>query len=223
MTRNLHLARRLSLAVAVAVPAALALGGCAKLLTTAPRPLFQLSAPADVLANLPRTAAQIIVDLPYAPEGLEPRRIAIVRAANGLDYLADGDWADRTPAMVRAVLVETFENSKSVAAVGPSSLDLRADFEIEGDLRHFEAVYDSPMAVPGQVGGAPVAIVALAVKLVKIPERKILSQTLISAREPAAANATPQIVEAFNKALGKVAKQVITWTLTNPALSSPRR
>jgi ABC-type uncharacterized transport system auxiliary subunit len=65
--------------------------------------------------------------------------------------------------------------------------------------------------------------VALAVKLVKIPEHKILAQTLITAREPAAANATPQIVAAFNTAMGNVAKQVVAWTLTNPALSSPRR
>ncbi|MBV9551853.1 MAG: membrane integrity-associated transporter subunit PqiC, partial [Alphaproteobacteria bacterium] len=118
--------------------------GCSKLFTAEPRPLFQLIAPATFPAPLPHTDAQIVVDAPYAPEGLELRRIAVVRAANGLDYLADGDWADRTPAMIRAVLVEAFENSRAVAAVGPDTLDLRADYEIEGDLRHFEAVYDSP-------------------------------------------------------------------------------
>jgi len=225
MTRNLHLPRRPGLILAVAALSAVAplvvgLGGCAKMFTTPPRPLFQLSAPTDLPANLPRTTAQILIDAPYAPEGIEPRRIAVVRATNGLDYLADGDWADRTPALVRAVLVETFENSKSVAAVGPDSLDLRADFEIEGDLRHFEAVYDSPDA---KTAGAPTIWVALAVKLVKVPERKILAQTTISVRQPAAANATAQIVEAFNEATASVAKQVLQWTLTNPALSAPRK
>ena len=62
-----------------------------------------------------------------------------------------------------------------------------------------------------------------AVKLVKIPEHKILAQTLISAREPAAANATPAIVQAFSAATASVAKQVVEWTLTNPALSTSRR
>lgn len=196
-----------------------ALGGCAKMFTEPPRPLFQLSAPTSFTGNLPPTKAQIVVDAPYAPEGLELRRIAVVRATNGIDYLADGDWADRTPAMIRAVLVEAFENSKAVAAVGPDTLDLRADFEIDGDLRHFEAVYDSP---DGKAG-APVVWVSLAVKLVKVPEHKILSQTLISARQPAAANATPAIVQAFGLATASVAKQVVEWTLTNPALSLPRR
>lgn len=219
MIRNLRLLRHRGFSLAVTALFVVALAGCASMFTTPPRPLFKLSAPTDMPTNLPHTNAQIVVDAPYAPEGLEPRRIAVVRATNAIDYLADGDWADRTPNMVRAVLVEAFENSKSVAAVGPDSLDLRADFEIEGDLRHFEGVYDSQNGG----SGAPTAVVALAVKLVKIPERKILAQTMISARQPATANATPAIVEAMNQAMGSVAKQVVAWTLTNPALSAPRR
>ena len=215
MNRNLYLPRRLGFALLFVV-----LGGCAKLLTEPPRPLFQLTAPTDFTGNLPHTKAQIVVDAPYAPEGLDLRRIAVVRSANGLDYLADGDWADRTPSMIRAVLVEAFENSRAVAAVGPDTLDLRADFEIDGDLRHFEAVYDSQGEKPGS---GPTVRVALAVKLVKIPEHKILAQTLISAREPAAANTTPAIVQAFSAATASVAKQVVEWTLTNPALSTAHR
>jgi cholesterol transport system auxiliary component len=215
MTTRTFPLRRLGLVLIV-----VALGGCAKLFTEPPRPLFQLIAPVDFAGGLPHTDAQIVVDAPYAPEGLELRRIAVVRAANGLDYLADGDWADRTPALVRAVLVEAFENSKAVGAVGPDTLDLRADFEIEGDLRHFEAVYDSP---DPKAPGVPAAWVGLAVKLVKLPERTIVAQTMFNARETAAANATPQIVAAFNGAAASVAKQVVQWTLTSPALSMRRR
>src|SRR5580658_7769198 len=208
MKRTLHPLRSVTIAFAV-----LAVAGCASLFTQTPRPLFRISAPVDVPTNLPRTNAQIVIVAPYAPEGLELRRIAVVRASNGLDYLADGDWADRTPDMVRAVLVEAFENSRAVAAVGPDTLDLRADFEIDGDLRHFEAVYDSPS---GTAAGPPTVRVALAIKLVKVPEHKILAETLLSAREPAAANTTPAIVQAFSAAMGKVAQQVVVWTLTNP-------
>ena len=48
------------------------------------------------------------------------------RSPVSLDYLADGDWTDRAPAMVQSVLIEAFENSKVFKAVGPDSLDLRA-------------------------------------------------------------------------------------------------
>jgi ABC-type uncharacterized transport system auxiliary subunit len=63
----------------------------------------------------------------------------------------------------------------------------------------------------------------LAVKLVKVPERKILAQTMISAQQRATSNTTPAIVQAMNDAMGNVAKQVVAWTLTNPALSTSRR
>jgi len=218
MNRNLRPLRWATLAVIV-LSLTVGLGACAKIFTETPRPLYRLSGPTAMPPGLPHSDAQIVIAMPYAPEGLEPRRIAVVRATNAIDYLADGDWADRMPAMIRAVLVEAFENSKSVAAVGPDSLDLRADFVIEGDLRHFEAVYDSL----GGGAGPPIITVALAVKLVKVPEHKILAQTMITARETAAANATPQIVSAFNTAVGSVATQVVSWTLTNPALSARRR
>ena len=162
MSRNLRLLRLFTV-----LGAALAVAACSKLFTETPRPLYRLSAPADIGTGLPPTKAQIVIDAPYSPEGLELRRIAVVRASNGLDYLADGDWADRTPAMIRAVLVEAFENSRAVAAVGPDTLDLRADFELDGDLRHFEAIYDSP---GGAAAAMPTVWVSLAVKLVKSPE-----------------------------------------------------
>jgi len=211
MTKKLSPLRHLAL-----VLLALSLASCAKLFTEPPRPLYRLTAPADFPGVTRHVDAQLAIATPYAPAAIDTQRIAMSRSPTTLDYLADGDWTDRPPPLVMTALVEAFENSRAFTAVGPDSLDLRADFEIEGDLRQFEAVYDSP-------NGAPTARVALAVKLVKVPERKIIAQTLISARQAAAANVTPQIVEAFNTAMASVAKQVVVWTLTNPALSAPRR
>jgi cholesterol transport system auxiliary component len=195
---------------------ALLLAGCASLLTTPPRPLFRLTAPTDFPIGMRQVPAQVTIGVPYAPNAINTERIALSRSPVSLDYFADGDWTDRAPALVQAMLIEAFENSRAFRAVGPDTLDLRADFVIQGDLRHFEAVYDS--ASP-----APSAWVALAVKLVKVPEQKILAETMISARQPAAANATPQIVMAFNAAMGSVAKQVVAWVLAEPTLSTPRR
>jgi cholesterol transport system auxiliary component len=211
MIKNLGALRHLALALAV-----LSLAGCAKMFTEPPRPLFRLTAPADFPPRLPHASVQIAIAAPQAPAGINTTRIAISRAPLSLDYLADGDWVDNAPALVQTALVEAFENSKAVSAVGPDSLDLRPDYVIEGDLRHFEAVYDS-------AAGAPGAWVAIGVKLVKAPDNKIVAQTVISDRETAAANATPQIVDAFNRAMASVAKQVIAWTVSNAALSPPHK
>jgi cholesterol transport system auxiliary component len=195
MIKKLGPLRHLTVALIV-----LSLAGCSKMFTEAPRPL----------------SAQLSLAEPTPPNAIATTRIAMSRSPTSLDYLADGDWTDRAPAIVQTALIEAFENSKAVNAVGPDSLDLRADFVIQGDMRHFEAVYDSASATP-------VVWIAFAVKLVKVPEQKILAETLISAREPAAANATPSIVLAFNTAMASVAKQVVAWTLADPALSKPRR
>lgn len=217
-----RIAALLPLAVGVIAcgPLALGLTGCAKLFTDPPRPLFRLTAPGDFPATLPHIAAQFVVDMPYAPAGLDTQRIAVSKSPVSLDYLADGDWVDRAPGLVQTALIEAFENSKAVGGVGPQILGLRADFVIQSDLRHFEVVYDSPL---GGGEGTPVATVALAVKLVKLPEHKILAEKLISAREAAPANVTPQIAVAFNIAVASVAKQVVSWAVSNAGLPAQRR
>ena len=195
---------------------AMNLVGCAKMFTEPPRPLVRLTAPADFPATTRHVAAQLAIAAPYAPAAIDTARIAMSRSPTSLDYLADGDWTDRAPPLVQTALIEAFENSKAFKAVGPDSLDLRPDYVIEGDLRHFEAVYDSST-------GAPFAWVQIAVKLVRVPQHTILAETLISARQPAATNATPEIVLAFDGAMADAAKQVVAWVLANTALSAPRR
>jgi cholesterol transport system auxiliary component len=211
MTKKLWPLRHLAL-----VLVALSLASCAKLFTEPPRPLYRLTAPADFPGVTRHVDAQLAIATPYAPAAIDTQRIAMSRSPTTLDYLADGDWTDRPPPLVMTALVEAFENSRAFTAVGPDSLDLRPNFVVESDLRHFEAVYDSPT-------GVPVVWVQIAVKLVKEPQHAILAETLISARQPASANATPQIVLAFDGATADAAKQIVTWVLANPALSAPHR
>ncbi len=211
MTKKLWPLRHLAL-----VLLALSLASCAKLFTEPPRPLFRLTAPAGVQAATRHIDAQLAIATPYAPAAIDTQRIAMSRSPTTLDYLADGDWTDRPPPLVMTALIEAFENSRAFTAVGPDSLDLRPNFVIEGDLRHFEAIYDSST-------GVPVVWVQIAVKLVKVPQHTILAETLIDARQPASANATPQIVLAFDGAMGDAAKQIVVWVLANPALSAPHR
>jgi len=198
----------------------LSAAGCAALFSEPQRPLFRLTAPSDFPASLPHVPVQVGVDLPDAPAGLDTTRIALSRSPVSLDYFADGDWTDHAPALVQTVLVEAFENCNRLAATDRQSFSLHADFTVESDLRHFEAVYDSQL---GTADAPPAVWVALAVKLVKLPQHTIVAQTLISDRESAAANATPQIVLAFNAALASVVKQAVIWTVTNSALSTPRK
>ena len=197
---------------------AVAATACSLLSGPPTRNLYQVT-PATGFPTLPRAMVQLRVDTPTASAGLDTDRIALSRSPVSLDYFADAAWADRLPEMVRTALVESFENSGAVEAVGSGSFSLRADFELKPEIREFTAVYDSPAGS----GARPTATVVLALKLIKMPDRTIVAQTSVAERETAVGNDVPAIAVAFNTALGRAMKQAVVWTVSNPALSGKRR
>src|SRR5207248_2568930 len=93
---------------------------------------------------------------------------------------------------------EGFEKSGAVPAVGRDSAGLRADFILETDLREFSAIYDSPT-------GPPRAAVAFNVKLIKIPERKIIGVHSVTRQQPAAADTIPEILREVTEGADDIA------------------
>jgi cholesterol transport system auxiliary component len=191
------------------------LAGCASLFVATPGRLYRLSADGAYPATLPRVTAQLLVDLPQAPAGIDTTRIALTRAPLSLDYYADSEWTDRVPALLQTALLASFENSKAITAIDRESIGLRADFILKTEIRHFEALSD---------GSAPPNVwVAMTARLVAMPQREIIAQASFERRVPAAANEVPAVVAAFNAAADAVIKDIVVWTVTNPALTGKRR
>jgi cholesterol transport system auxiliary component len=193
--------RRLLLSALVLAPS-----GCGSLLPTggSPPKLYTLTPATDVAAG-PAIRSQLLDDVPVSAAALDTERIALSRSANTIDYYAEAAWTDRAPLMIQSLLVQSFENSGRITAIGRESLALRADYVLRPELRHFEAEYhDAP---------APSAHVAVGVKLVKMPDRAIVAQRNFDASAPAAANQITAIVESFDKALHEVMRQIVDWTL----------
>ncbi|TMJ62069.1 MAG: hypothetical protein E6G81_02995 [Alphaproteobacteria bacterium] len=207
--------RWLAIGLAV-VLASSGLASCGGILSEPPqRKLYQVRPSVSFAAPLRHSSAQLLVALPNAPAGLDTDRIALSRSSLSLDYFADVQWTDRAPLLVQSALLEGFEKSGAVPAVGRDSAGLRADFILETDLREFSAIYDSPT-------GPPRAAVAFNVKLIKIPERKIIGVHSVTRQQPAAADTIPEIVRAFDAALGGAVEEAVRWAVGNPALSSGR-
>jgi cholesterol transport system auxiliary component len=199
------------------VATALVLAGCAGLLGLPPAPhLYRITPKSTFPANLPRLSTQILVDVPIAPAGLDTPRIALTRSAVSIDYFADSVWTESVPSLVQTALLESFENSGAIAAIDRESVGLRADFILKTEIRHFEAVYDSP-------NGAPEIWVEIIARLVDPAGRNILTHASFERRQRAAANDIPQIVLAFDEAVGAVMADIVVWTVRNPALSTRRR
>lgn len=197
--------------------AVLGLAGCASLfVATPPGHLYRLSADGSSLPGLPRVAAQLLIDQPQAPAGLDTSRIALSRSPLSLDYYAGSQWTDRVPDLLQDLLVTAFENSGAIAAVGRTGAGLRGDFILATEIRHFEADYDA-------AAGPPLVRVTLIARLVSAPRRTIVAQARFDRRVRAAGTGVPDVVAAFDAATDAVLRDIVVWTLGNPALSQPQR
>ena len=176
-------------------------GPAAKLYTLSPKSTFSDS--------LPTVDWQLVVELPISSETLNTQRITLSHAPLTLDYYGGARWSERAPVMVQTLLVESFENTSRIVAVARKSTDLRADYVLKTELREFQAEYPDD--------GPPIVRVKINAKLVKMPQRTIIasfqSEREILADGPDLIN----IIQAFDRGLGKVLKAIVEWALAAPS------
>jgi cholesterol transport system auxiliary component len=196
---------------------ALTVAGCSSLFVSTPPPkLYRLTAPHDFPAGQPKVGAQLLIELPQAVAGIDTSRIALSRSPYSIDYFADAEWTERAPDMIADLLLQSFENSGAVQAVGRTAGGLRADFALRTEVRHFEAVYQTP-------NGPPRVQVEVIVRLLSVPRRAIVAESRFEESVPATANDVPAIVAAFDAATDRALREIVVWTVRNLALSHPRR
>src|SRR5262249_29492519 len=83
-----------------------------------------------------------------AADGRDSARIALSHNPFTLEYYAKAAWTDNAPGMIQSLLVESFERTGKIIAVGPESAGLRPDFTLKTDLREFQAIYTGDDPVP---------------------------------------------------------------------------
>ena len=169
-----------------------------------PLTLYTLKPQVAPTQPLPKVPWQLVVAEPAAERDIDTTRIALTRTANVIEYFADGNWTDTAPALVQAKMIEAFEGTNAIVAVGRDAAGLKPDYILQSDLRDFAAVY------PGGAGAAPVAHVQLIAKLVQMPDRRITRTVSADASVAAASKDLPAIVTAFEQALGQVLSKIVT-------------
>ena len=186
----------------------LLLAGCEGILPGIgpPPKLYTLTPKSTFAADLPKANWQLVVEEPLAAGGLNIVRIALRSKPTDLNYFAGAQWTERAPRMVQTLLVESFENSGRIIAVGRQAIGLRSDFNIKSELREFQAEY-------AQENVAPVVRVRLNAKIIKQPRRSNIASANFEAVAQAEANRIDDVVIAFDTALGKVLRQIVEWTL----------
>ncbi|MFO0996562.1 MAG: ABC-type transport auxiliary lipoprotein family protein [Alphaproteobacteria bacterium] len=193
--------------LSIVLCAGLVLAGCIGKLpgTGAPPKIYDLTPKSTFDANLPSVSWQLVVQEPVAAANIDTSRIVARQTPLTLEYYKGVAWVDRAPRMVQTLIIESFERTGKIVAVGREAIGLRSDYVLKPELRDFEADYTK--------GPVPSVLVRMNVKLIKMPERTIVSNATFESRIEAENTSMEAIVTAYDEALGKVLKRTVEWTL----------
>jgi phospholipid/cholesterol/gamma-HCH transport system substrate-binding protein len=139
----------------------------------------------------------------------EPTAVAMLETQRFLfspakDYaaFADAIWADSIPKLLQARLIEGFENF-DIAHAPLRVADLgQTDFQLLIDVRRFRIA----------IGSEPAAEIGLSARIVD-KEGKVLASRLFQESQKFEKVDPPAAVAAFDDAFGRIASDLIAWTV----------
>ena len=109
--------------------------------------------------------------------------------------------------MLQTLLVESFENTNKIVAVGRQSIGLRSDFTLKTELREFQVEHDAEAKTF-------TVRVRINAKLVQQPKRNIVgSHSFEHTVEITDDSGMDSIIIAFDQAAGRGLKKLVEWTL----------
>ena len=166
--------------------------------------VFRLTMPetTDAGAALPRALA---VGRPRAPVSLDTERIAVAGPATRFDYYAGVRWAEPAPLMLQHLLVQALAADGRFATVVAVPSRVPSDYQLEIELRRFEAESD------GQ--GPPVVRVAMQVTLLDRRGTRLASFPA-TASVAAEADRRADVMSAFDAATRQVISSIVAATRT---------
>lgn len=198
----------------LAVAAVLLLPGCLSIGDRAELAVYAPAVRAAASVDGPRLDRTLAVAEPNASTALDSTRIAVRPEPGRLQVYAGAIWADTAPALVQSALVDALSASGRFRAVVRPTDGVSSDLLLRLDLRHFEALY-----APG--ARRPTVVVELQATLVEARGARIAASRRFRAEQPAEGEALPDVVPAFEAALGEVSDALLPWLLDH-AETPPR-
>jgi len=179
------------------------LSGCALISGSAVVDLYDISAPElhDVVRG--STRAQILVAVPNAMQALDTNRIAVRTGTATLGYIAGAQWADDLPKLLQAKLVQTFEQSGRVAAVGVPGEGLSINYSIRLNIRYFGLDTD----------GARRAVVEFSARIVNESNGRVVASRSFD-HSVVAGTGTAGAVSALDSAFAQTAQDLAQWMVS---------
>jgi phospholipid/cholesterol/gamma-HCH transport system substrate-binding protein len=162
---------------------------------------YDLRAPQGLGSASKTIKGQLAIPEPSAVAMLETQRF-LFSPAKDYPGFADALWADSIPKLLQARLIEGFENY-DIAHAPLRAADIgQADFQLLIDVRRFRIATDSE----------PTAEVGLSARIVD-KNGKVVASRLFEDAEKFDKIEPPAAVAAFSSAFGRIAKDMIGWTV----------
>jgi cholesterol transport system auxiliary component len=194
---------RVSLLVAGAM---LLIGGCAAI--GGPKTEVKIYSPATAITADPAWPAagwSLAVGVLAANDMIDSPRIAVRPTPDRFQTYKGAMWADNAPDMLQTALVEGFEDSGKIAAVGRFGGGNRGDFGLLLEVRAFETVY---------TGDKPAAVIEAQASLYRLRGgRGVVATKRFRQAVPGAATDLDSMVSAFGQAMSAISTDVVGWTL----------
>lgn len=184
------------------------LSGCA-LLGGKPRDPITVYAPDPrVLADpsWPTVPWQLSMTTPTASRMDDSLRIAVRPTPTEMEVYKGANWAKRPGEMLEDAVLRALEDSGRIPAVARQGSGIAADYKLVLDIRRFESDY------AGQA--VPAATIEVNAKLLHAQDQQVVRSQTFLHTQAASSTAVPDVVDAFERALTDVSRDITGWVLT---------
>lgn len=195
--------------IAAAGGLALLLAGCGLLGNAGPQERGAIYSP-DIRVQAdpawPSVDWQLSIAGATAARMVDSPRISVRPTPSELQVYAGASWAQTSTDLLETTVLRAFEDSGRIGAVARSEVGIRPDYKLVMDVRRFESDY------AGQA--TPSATIEVAAKLLYNRDQRVVAARTFLEAVPATGTGVPEVVTAFEQALGALTADIVGWTLT---------
>lgn len=185
-----------------AIAACFLLAGCA-VVQGPPPETYDLTAPRDFSGRVGGTRAQLLIANPSSVSVLDSERIVLRPDPYVVTYLKGAQWTDKLPKLLQTRIIEAFENTGNVRAVGRPGEGLLIDYQLVLDIRNFEVDTSSGLAQ-----------VLISAKVMNDRNGRVLATRQIGGQASVSGNDKDEMIAALDAASQAAIDQLVRWTLS---------
>ncbi len=150
------------------------------------------------------TSAQLLVPEPRALESLSTSKIPVKPTASTLSYYPAVALEDAAPRVIQRVLLDSFQNTGRVKAVGLPGQSLLINYQVVTEVRAFQA----------ETYGVDSARVELSAKILNDSNGQVVADRIFTSVVPISGDGPDAAAEGLNRATQAMAADMVAWTLS---------